>query len=139
MDTNVVELSVRLRPVSQPCVRVLLNDHIRADLQLTDTLNLDIKFVGSKSATLKIEHYNKQDLDPHTAVVIEEIKFFGISDPKFIWAGVYRPQYPDHYENKIPERPGQGYLGWNGVYSLEFGVPVFTWIHQTLDLGWLYD
>jgi len=139
MAINPVEISLALRPVGRPWVRVSVNNDIYTEVQLAEDIDLDIKFSGQGSARLNVEHFNKQDNDPDTAVIINSIGFFGISDPRFVWAGVYRPNYPDHYENKIPELPGQGYLGWNGVYSLEFGIPVFTWMHQILDMGWLYD
>lgn len=139
MNINPVELSLTLKPVGRPWVRVSIDNEIYTELQLAEDIDLDIKFSGHDSAVLKVEHFNKADNDPDTAVVINSIGFFGISDPKFVWSGVYRPSYPEHYENKIPELPGQDYLGWNGVYSLEFGIPVFVWMHQTLDMGWLYD
>ena len=80
---------------------------------------------------------NEEDLE-QVAVIVKELKFFEISDPRVVWAGVYYPEYPDHYPDKTYPLPGHGYLGWNGIYRLEFSVPVFTWIHQTLDLGWIY-
>jgi hypothetical protein len=88
---------------------------------------------------LEVEHFDKADTDATTAVIIKDISFFDISDPKFVWSGVYHPNYPEHYVDKVTPLPGQGYLGWNGVYRLEFSVPVFTWMHQTMNLGWIYQ
>lgn len=31
------------------------------------------------------------------------------------------------------------YLGWNGLWVLEFELPIFTWIHKLENLGWIYD
>lgn len=139
MVTHPVEISLNLKPVGRPWIRVLVNDKIYNEFQLVEDTKLDITFTGHDSAVLKVEHFNKQDDDPTTAVVVENIGFFGISDPRFVWAGIYYPDYPEHYENKKPEIPGVGYLGWNGVYRLEFDIPVFIWIHRTLNMGWLYD
>jgi hypothetical protein len=29
-------------------------------------------------------------------------------------------------------------MGWNGRWELNFRVPIFTWIHQLENLGWIY-
>lgn len=93
---------------------------------------------------LEIEFINKPDLDQNMAVVVDQIEFFGITDPRFVWAGVYTPRYPEPWysqQNPVPapQLRQQTYLGWNGVWRLDFSVPVFTWMHQTLNLGWLYN
>ena len=65
-----------------------------------------------------------------------------IQDPKFAWAGIYRPEYPEPWAseqtNLATELSSHTYLGWNGTWRLTFGVPVFTWIHQVQNLGWIY-
>lgn len=134
-----IKLGILLTPVSCPRVKIKINGETKTDLQITEPITFDIVFDAENHAILEIEHYGKRDNDPNTAVIIENISFFGMSDSRFIWAGVYYPAYPEHYENKKPEISGLGYLGWNGVYRLEFDVPVFTWIHRTLNMGWLYD
>jgi hypothetical protein len=30
------------------------------------------------------------------------------------------------------------YLGWNGEWVLPFEVPVFKWLHDIENLGWIY-
>ena len=96
---------------------------------------------------LTVEKYGKTirdtqgDLD--TAIIISEVKLNGITDPKFAWSGIYRPDYPDYYLNQNPnlktELSAHNYLGWNGVWTLDLSLPIYTWIHKTLDLGWIYD
>jgi hypothetical protein len=93
---------------------------------------------------LEIVFMNKPDDDADLAVIIDQIEFFGISDPKFVWAGNYTPSYPEPWYSQQIEKPPksipqQNYLGWNGKWRLEFSVPVFTWIHQVQNLGWLYQ
>ena len=62
---------------------------------------------GSK-ITLSVNHYGKTDKDTDTvnnrdtAIVIEEIKLNDINCMNFIWQGLYRPDYPHHYPNKVP-------------------------------------
>jgi len=127
-----VKIRVTLEPVGNPWVSVDIDGRGRTQ-HLTETTEFDLEFDSHDRGSLKIEHSKKADNDPTTAVIIKQISFFGITNPKFIWAGIYYPDYPEHYA-----LPGQGYLGWNGIYRLEFSVPVFTWIHQTLDMGWIY-
>jgi hypothetical protein len=91
------------------------------------------------NAKLTIEHYGKAELDPTTALIIEEIKFNGISNPKFVYQGIYYPDYPKHLIGNDRVLPHKNYLSWNGVWQLEFTLPIYTWIHKTLDLGWIYD
>jgi hypothetical protein len=69
---------------------------------------------------------------------IEEVLFNGLSNPKFAWAGVYTPNYPLHVQGKEQLSP-HTYLGWNGVWRLDYTVPIYTWIHQIESLGWIYD
>jgi hypothetical protein len=94
--------------------------------------------------TLEIEHTGKSDTDPTTAVVVDSVSFFGIQDSKFVWQGIYKPVYPGLWYSQQSPKPaqsiaGQTYLGWNVCYQLTFDIPVFTWIHQVQDLGWIYQ
>jgi len=132
-----VKMRVTLEPVGHPWVIVEANGQGQLQ-QLVTTTDFDFNFRVQNQSYLKVEHFEKSDSDPVTAVIVKKISFFGISDPKFIWAGVYHPDYPEHYPNKISPLPGQGYLGWNVVYELQFTVPVFTWMHKVKDFGWIY-
>jgi len=133
-----VQLCVTLRPIGQPWVKISANGSTESQ-QLTKIKDFVFEFTASGNASLAVEHYNKDAADSATAVEIVNVGFFGITDPRFVWAGVYYPDYPEHYLDKTSPLPGHGYLGWNGVYCLEFSVPVFTWIHQVQNLGWLYQ
>jgi hypothetical protein len=133
-----VNVCVTLEPVGTPWVIVEANGQGQLQ-QLVTTHDFNFDFKADDSGYLKITHFDKADDDSNTAVIIKDIKFFDISDPKFVWAGVYYPEYPEHYPNKTSPLPGQGYLGWNGVYRLEFSVPVFAWIHKIKDFGWIYQ
>jgi hypothetical protein len=132
-----VNMRVTLEPVGQPWVIVEVNGQGQLQ-QLVTTTHFSFDFRAQDRGYLKVTHFEKADHDHATAVIVKSIGFFGIEDPKFVWAGVYYPYYPEHYLDKTSPLPGQGYLGWNGVYELEFSVPVFTWMHQTQALGWIY-
>ena len=130
-------MRVTLEPVGRPWVIVEANGQGRSQ-QLVTTTDFSFDFKAQDSGYLKVTHFDKAPHDHSTAVIVKSISFFDITDSRFIWAGNYYPDYPEHYPDKTSPLPGQGYLGWNGVYRLEFSVPVFTWIHQTQSLGWIY-
>lgn len=93
---------------------------------------------------VEVTFFNKPAADPDMAVIVDQVDFFNITDPKFAWAGVYTPQYPEPWfsQQLTPPPltiPQQTYLGWNGVWRLDFSVPVFSWMHQILNLGWIYQ
>jgi hypothetical protein len=133
-----VQMTVTLEPVQSPYITIAV-DKIVYNQQLSTTTSFDFEFVAVDQSSLVIEHHSKSDMDPDTAVIIRRIEFYGISDPRFIWAGTYYPVYPGHYADQKFSQPGQDYLGWNGTYVLQFQVPVFSWMHQVQDLGWLYQ
>ena len=132
-----VKMSLRLRPINQPRILITAGGK-RVDQQLTSTQDFEFDFIACDHAVVNVYHVDKLDSDPDTAVEIVSVSFFGINDPQFAWAGVYTPAYPKHWSGPA-ELPGQTYLGWNGVWQLKFSVPVFSWMHQKLNLGWLYQ
>ena len=141
---TLVQLELTLEPVCLPWVEVVLNG-IKHHQQLTQATSFVFEFeTDAQQLQLTVAHTNKLVNDPSTAVIIKKLSFFGISDPKFIWQAQYRPVYPEPWvSQQIPPPPeivtNTNYLGWNGVWSLDFGVPVFSWIHQIQNLGWIYD
>lgn len=135
-----VKMTVTLQPVQSPLVTVTVTaGKITHTQKLLTTTSFDFDFVAVDQAALTVEHHGKLDSDVDTAVIVQRIEFYGICDPRFIWAGTYYPIYPNHHPDQKFKLPGQGYLGWNGIYVLKFQVPVFSWIHQIQDMGWLYQ
>lgn len=93
---------------------------------------------------LEVIFFNKPELDHDMAVVVDSVEFFGISDPRFVWQGEYRPKYPEPWYSQQLTKPesvlsANNYMGWNGTWRLNFSVPVFTWMHQVQGLGWIYQ
>jgi len=140
-----VQAAVTLIPkigVTAPEVRISVPGYsVTHVLQQTEKIQLE--FVAD-SGWLEIEFYNKPDLDHSMAVIVDSIEFFGISDPKFVWHGVYSPQYPEPWHSQqqpLPAAalPACNYMGWNGSWRLNFDVPVFRWMHRIQDLGWIYQ
>jgi hypothetical protein len=138
-----VQMCVTLRPIGQPWVKISAAG-VTETQQLTTAKDFVFEFTASNSSSLTVEHYNKDSADSVTAVEIMNVSFFGIQDPKFAWAGTYTPIYPEPWTSEQPASlpctiSPHTYLGWNGTWRLDFSVPVFTWIHQVQNLGWLYQ
>jgi len=139
---HLVKLSVTLRPVDQPNVKVGVNGDILT-VVLDKTQTMDFEFTSDKDCQLTVELVDKKD---HEAVVVESVSFFGIKDPKFAWAGVYEPQYPEPWATQQHDLgvvlkqhlSPHTYLSWPGKWTLTVDVPVFTWIHRVQNLGWIY-
>ena len=133
MDTKI---SIRLRPIGNPQCKVQLGNQIK-DFVLDQEITVDL--TCHDATLLTVEHYGKSDNDPTTAIIVEQIQFNEISDYKFVYQGIYYPSYPKHLLGNDTVIPHKNYLSWNGVWQLEFTLPIYTWIHKTLDLGWIYD
>jgi hypothetical protein len=146
-----VKIDVQLRPIwhnNPPEINIGINNNINKII-LSKEQVIHYEFTADNPSTLSIELINKTNADTISdkgldkAVVIESVSFFGISDPKFIWSGIYEPKYPEPWysEQQIKPEPllkNHTYLSWNGKWTLTFDVPVFTWIHRVQNLGWIY-
>jgi hypothetical protein len=131
MKTFKVKIEVLLDPVGTPDVTVTCNNQIQ-ELIVTKPTWISFEFVSlSSECELIVEHRNRHPHDGITAVIVKSIVLNGIASPKAIYRGVY---YPQNQERII-----ENYLSWNGVWILSFSVPVYTWIHQVENLGWIYD
>lgn len=140
---TLVRLRLTLDAVGAPHVKISVGRQHQT-LQLTQSQTFDFDFETDLAAeSLVITHLNKAADDATTAVIVKQISFFEISDPRFVWLGRYTPEYPEPWYSQQDPRPDSvltntGYLGWNGVWRLDFAVPVFTWIHQVQNLGWAH-
>lgn len=142
-----VKVSVSLTPIwhnEQPLVRVGVPGNLKT-LYLDKPTTFNFDYISVNNSSLIVEFLNKTNVDTivdknlDKAIIIEDISFFGISDPKFIWAGIYTPIYPEHLTTQPKTLTNVTYLGFSGQWKLDFTVPVFTWIHKIQDLGWIYD
>ena len=144
--TYPVKMSISLktdqadRPIP---VRIGIDQNI-APIMIHGSTTINFEFDAHTSATITVEVFDKQGQE---AVIVESMSFFGIDDPRFVWAGVYSPVYPEpwHTEQKQQGKlweaqlAGHTYLSWPGKWQLTFDVPVFTWIHKIQNLGWIYS
>ena len=143
--TYLVKLAVTLQAVhSHRALPVSLSiDNNRTEIKLVDSTTVNFEFDAVDTCCLTVELLDKQDQE---AVIVQDVSFFGLRDPRFAWAGVYTPNYPEPWAT---EQRTQGvvlkqhlsphtYLSWSGKWTLTFDVPVFTWIHRVQNLGWIY-
>jgi hypothetical protein len=146
-----VKLDIELKSIwhdNPPEINIGIDNDIERII-LSKDQTFHYEFTADNPSTLTIELLNKTDADTRPdkgldkAVIIESISFFGISDPKFVWLGEYRPEYPEPWYSEQATKPepllkNHSYLSWNGKWTLTFDLPVFTWIHKVQDLGWIY-
>jgi hypothetical protein len=140
-----VKLAVTLKPVCHDRalpVTIGVNNNLTT-INLLETTTIHFEFDAKDIGRLTVELIEKQNQE---AVIVESVSFFGISDPKFAWAGVYTPVYPEPWATEQqdqgvvlkPQLCPHTYLGWPGKWILTFDVPVFTWVHRVQNLGWIY-
>ena len=125
-------IEVLLEPVKTPQVTVTCGNETK-NLKLSNgPLWVKFEFNQEKGpARLIVELLDKQPNDPDTAVIVKKIKLNDIEHIQNTYQGMYYPN------NKDPSR--DTYIAWNGIWALEFSVPVYTWMHQAQGLGWIYD
>jgi hypothetical protein len=96
-----------------------------------------------------IDFVNKQDADcvPHLGldkyITIGDIRINSIHLPRFNWLATYEPVFPEPWYSQQNPRPnpvqtGETHLGWNGRWQLKFDAPLFSWIHQLENMGWVW-
>jgi hypothetical protein len=156
MDTDYkVKMSVSLTPVwhiDPPLIEITVDKQPTITEFLHEAKTYQFEYLARHKSFLEIRLLNKNiddtviDKGLDKLVHINSIEFFGIENKKFVWSGIYEPEYPDHYieeQSKAgnflnKQLSGIDCMGWNGCYRLEFDVPVFTWIHHLQDHGWLF-
>ena len=142
MNTKIEVLLSQKSNGRYPTCYVMANDMTQSHtIDCPIWVQFDLDLEKNSVINFSIEHYGKTDVeykdDQDTAVIIEEIRLNGISRPEFVWKGKFYPTYPiwEQDQGSIDT----GYLGFNGTWKCQFTVPIYTWIHKTLDFGWIYD
>lgn len=146
-----VDIDLEITPVWKhlaPQIRIILNDRVDWAGSILDTKSFQFSHLLPAGVhALKIELHDKSNVDPIQGIRISNLVMGKISSSKIIWQGKYRPRYPEPWAGQqraqgielLEELGNTDYLGWNGTWHLDFTVPVFTWIHQVENLGWIYD
>lgn len=131
MKNHSVRVAILLEPVESPFIKVTCGGETKT-LRLFSSAWIDFEFKQAEGpASLVIEMLDKQPNDYTTAVIVKTVKLNGIEHLQNTYQGMY---YPNNME---PKR--DTYIAWNGRWVLDFTVPVYTWLHKTQGLGWIYD
>lgn len=154
MDTKLYKTTVSLLLIpiwhnDPPVIEVSVDDNTQK-VSLTETGVFNFETHSLSDIVVSVKFTNKHDNDTvieknlDKAVIIDSLTINGISDPKFVWAGEYWPDYPTLWYNQQIKKPpavltNHNYLGWNGTWLVRIQVPAFRWMHGVLGLGWTYD
>jgi hypothetical protein len=135
--------SIELVPHGHPVITYGLDTEVNTiELQKPMSLYFDVE-LDQGPHKFYIDFKNKTNKTPEMAVEIAGVTVEGIIVDRFKWAGIYTPTYPEPWastqSNLAATLRSATYLGWNGRWELPFSVPIFTWIHQTENLGWIYS
>jgi hypothetical protein len=140
MDT---EVKIKLRAVNsdRPLTCHVTVGYVTKRLEIDQSQSVEFKIHPDKGDTIDIVvDYDKKledfRTDGGTAILIEDIEINSISDPKILHQGIFYPDYPEWEEDQGPLRVH--YLGFKGRWILSITIPAYTWLHETLDLGWHY-
>jgi hypothetical protein len=142
MDTKV---RVKLKPITEtraPLCNITVGYVTKMfELDHEQWVEIQIHPDRGDAVDIVVKHHGKTEDEfksgKDLAVMVEEIEINGISDPKFVWAGKFHPEYPRWEEDKGPI--DTHYLGFNGEWRLTITIPAYTWMHKILGLGWIYD
>jgi hypothetical protein len=143
-----IEFDICLKPLwwkTQPEVTYGINDLTINTIQIQNYTTLRLVYPLAPGehklwVTFNNKDYNESLLDQglDMAVEIDSVGIEGITVDRFKWAANYYPDYPADYPDKQKVIKSATYLGWNGRWELPFTTPIYTWIHQLENLGWLY-
>lgn len=140
MDT---EVKIKLRAVNsdRPLRCNITVGYVTKMLEIDQSQWIEFKIHPDKGDTIDIVvDYDKKLEDYGTdgghAILIEDIEINSISDPKILNHGIFYPEYPVWEKDQGPLRVH--YLGFKGRWVLPITIPAYTWLHETLDLGWHY-
>jgi len=144
MVTN-LQFAITLKPVGYentwPEVYLKIDEELQDVGVLTEerAYNFDVELEDGAHC-ITVGFTNKEDADTiaidneiiaDKAIIVENITIEGYEFKDFLYRGVYYPAGRWHSNSN--------YLSWNGEWKLEFTTPIFTWLHQTQHLGWIYE
>jgi hypothetical protein len=144
-----INVTIELHPLivkTPPLIFLGASDSTVPDYhKLTGPMTIEKSFEFKKSGPHTIilgftnKNYSECSVDGDMAVIIDSIKFQNFNHDFKIFSQ-YFPDYPSDWRadgHDCPKAIHSNYLGWNGIWVLDFETPIYRWIHQRLDLGWL--
>jgi len=143
MATN-LQFSLTIEPVGYadrwPDFYIKIDDVLQdqGTLLKPATYNFDVELADG-AHTIAVGFTNKLDDDTvandneilaDKAVIVKTVNIEGYELADFIYRAKYYPIGRDPMASN--------YLSWNGEWRLDITTPIFTWIHETQQLGWIY-
>jgi len=142
-----IEISF-IRATVDPLITVCLDDEILLhgpQSEARQCLSIQ-RHLGLGDHRIEIKYHNMhkpRPQDPDMAVVIDSVRMQNL-DHDFSIYSRYQPCYPEIWlqqqtavGNTCAREIHSNYLGWNGTWFLDFQVPIYSWAHQKMGLGWL--
>lgn len=152
---NRYQTSIQMTVLSQwsdikPLASLCINDTVVSDKFLLGetTFNIITDYLPAGVHRLSINFQNKDYLafekfGQDTMIHVTNVQFEDF-DYDFSIFSRYQPDYPaEWYQQQVdlkqtPEAEiHSNYLGWNGKWYLDFELPIYRWIHQKNNYGWL--
>lgn len=141
-----VKIKIELKPLivkTIPNVKIMIDGHTHFDLFLskpsTHRINASLERGKHKLRIIFTnKNYREISRDKDMAIKVAHVGFQNLED-NFHSSSFYRPIYPMDIDTdaKQSEIIHSDYLGWNGEYFINFETPIYHWIHEKLNLGWL--
>jgi hypothetical protein len=148
-----VSFSILIRPqwtVTPPEIELSFGDYCIFKGQLLEQQVFDYTSpaipAGSYSINLKFTNKDYLEMLKYNKDMMVEVKWlkFENQPSNFDLYSYYQPDYPAEWASeqqlkniKLEPTIHSNYLGWNGTWSVDVELPIFKWIHKTMNLGWL--
>jgi hypothetical protein len=145
MDTKYnTRFTVVLTGIDRPEITYGIDDDVCNTICINTTVILQFSLdLTTDVHRFFIEFRNKTNDTPDRMVIVDSVAVEGITTDRLKWSGTYTPTYPEPWASTqidlTPTLAGATQMGWNGRWELSFAVPIFTWLHQTENLGWIYS
>jgi hypothetical protein len=135
-----------INEINNPAINVAIDDLImNKTIGSTQYKNVQIRPKlnhGKHVLSLEIDNIEYHETK-EMAVIIESVKFQYV-DTDFKCYSFYTPIYPEEWKNEqlakgiiLADTIHANYMGWNGRWYLNFETPIYAWIHQKTNQGWL--
>jgi len=133
-----------------PLVKVKINHTLIKILPVDGdvTLQLQIPPQAAGKCVVSLTFFNKDysEFEKYNKDMTVMINRATVQDYHYDFCkhSVYLPEYPEPWAQQQKDQGNvllpeihSNYMGWNGEWQLNLEMPVYQWIHKTVDLGWL--
>lgn len=131
-----IPINVNLSPIAEngyPCVNLTINGALLFSGEIKEEKSFAFSCALIDHVDVQIELADKKySQEKETAVIVEKLEVDGVSIvPKF--------NHLIEYINDHGKTVHSNYMGYNGVWRFQTGMPFYRWLHQATGKGWLID